>query len=75
MSDMNKTITFEEAKELLGIIPMTNEEWLHTMNTVQLAEFLNDVSLKSLFAGQMHDLPKLNGTKQWVVWLKQTHKE
>ena len=40
-------MTFEEAKKRLGIVdrnplPMTNEQWLRSLNTEELAEFLAD---------------------------------
>ena len=68
--------------------PMTNEEWLHTLNTEQLAEFLWNYTHDIIFDYERIRNPILremplknilgdNCTKKgaWVEWLKQPHKE
>ena len=73
--DMGKNVQLLGCSLFVPKEPKTNEQWLKSLNTEQLADVLNGISLESLFAGQMHDLPKRNGTKAWVEWLKQQHKE
>lgn len=54
--------------------PMTNEEYLHTLNTEQLADVLADVSLWiHPFMKQKNRFELLK--KQFYEWLKQQHKE
>lgn len=62
---------------------MTNEEWLHTLNTEQLAEVLNKIFMTRTFChicpeGGVCDIGyecKYHGgnTKDFVEWLKQPH--
>lgn len=53
-------------------LPMTNEEWIHTLNTEQLAEVLADVALSvHPFMKQKNRFKLLK--KQFYEWLKQPH--
>lgn len=47
--------------------PMTNEEWLHTLNTEQLAEWLT-------FKRKLIRIPETN-YEAWLRWLKEKHHE
>ena len=51
-----------------GKVEVTNEEWLNTLNTEQLATFLAIVQ----YDGTDLTLKK-NHVKKWVEWLKQPH--
>ena len=52
--------------------PLTNEEWLHTLNTEQLAEVFADVSLWiHPFMKQKNRFELLK--KQFHGWLKEKH--
>ena len=53
-----------------GEVEITNEEWLNTLNTEQLATFLAIVQ----YDGTDLTLKK-NHVEKWVEWLKQPHKE
>lgn len=55
-----------------GEIVRTNEEWLHTMNTEQLADVLSDFYLM----GVSHGINGMDITQRanFVEWLKQPHK-
>ena len=52
--------------------PMTNEEWLHTMNTVQLADKLTDFSFWLVPTIPTED-KREQIRKKIVMWLKQQH--
>jgi len=51
--------------------PMTNEEWLHTLNTEQLAEILVCMAEDKSEAKTVHK----ENVGKCVWWLKQPHKE
>ena len=82
MQDRDSVITFEEAKERLGIKPMTNEEYLKSLNTEQLAEWLGNTFdlcgagcskcfIKEFcFDEHNNKMP----TELFVEWLKEIHK-
>lgn len=66
-------------QEEIGLQEMTNEEWLQSLNTEQLAEFLNaiirvapydELEPKSFWE---HLHPYDGGKKGIVEWLKQPH--
>lgn len=50
--------------------PMTNEEWLHTLNTEQLAEILVYMAEDKSETKTVHK----ENVGKCVWWLKQTHK-
>ena len=54
-------------------VEMTNEEWLHSLNTEQLAGWISKVTIDAWFRQVNNELPKPNGAKEWVEWLKQPH--
>ena len=64
---------------------MTNEEWLHTLNTEQLAEWICSVREKCYYCGakQISDRDNCpfrdgkcrNNKHEFEMWLKQPHKE
>lgn len=57
-----------------GIIePMTNEEWLHTMNAEQLAEFLVMIQMSVMHPVKRGAVDMEKFTEEVVVWLKQPH--
>ena len=69
-----------------GEITQTNEEWLHTLNTEQKAEWLTNVINTNpcgylLFCDEcsLNDKCKEDdyptNTETWVEWLKQPHRE
>ena len=51
----------------------TNEEHLRSLNTEQLAEWISKVTIDAWFRQVNNELPKPNGAKEWVEWLKQPH--
>ena len=56
--------------------PMTNEEYLRSLNTEQLAEFMGDIwgrgYLTSHFEGNL-EFGKKQDKAYWEMWLKQPH--
>ena len=66
-----------------GEVQMTNEEWLHTLNTEQLADVLNKMTLSCYICGQdgvredtRHCVfGKCTGKEDILVWLKQPYSE
>lgn len=56
--------------------PMTEQEWLHTLNTEQLAEFLCEVwgGIDEIINIMSED-GEINKKDAFVRWLKQPHKE
>lgn len=55
--------------------PVTNEEWLRSLNTEQLAKFLSDETLDSFYRHAYGDLPRINGTFALMEWLNSPHEE
>ena len=55
--------------------PMTNEEYIHSLNTEHLAEWISKVTIDAWFRQVNNELPKPNGAKEWAEWLKQPHEE
>ena len=53
--------------------PMTNEEWLKSCNTNELAKFLSDATIDAFFRHGSGELPRINGTEAWTRWLKEKH--
>ena len=65
-----------------GEIEVTNEEWLHTLNTEQLAEFLADKCnevVETVLSDASCDIGDIDNDDYWyrradfVEWLKQPH--
>ena len=63
-----------------GEVPMTNEEWLRSLNTEQLAEFLNLIIRVGPYENEPKDFWEHvygrggeHGAKSIVEWLKQPH--
>ena len=83
MPESDTVITFEEAKERLGIKPMTNEQWLRSLNSEQLAEYLAD-KFNEVVDFVLHEVDEnaedIEPDDYWyrqdvmVEWLKQPHK-
>jgi hypothetical protein len=55
--------------------PLTNEEYIKSLNTEQLAEWISKVTIDAWFRQVNNELPKPNGAKEWAEWLKQPHEE
>lgn len=78
-------MTLEEAKARLGIVerksmPMTNEEYLRSATTEQLAEFLWERINGAFNSGYAcchlkQDKDYVGRYKKFVEWLKQPHSE
>jgi hypothetical protein len=71
-------MTLKEAKEMLGIvdrqpIPMTNEEYLKSCNTEQLADKLTDFSFWLVPTIPTED-KREQIRKKIELWLKEKHK-
>lgn len=81
MSDRNSVITFEEAKERLGIKPMTNEQWLRSLDAEQLAKWIIDVTQYCFECGLninnclLCPFGKCGDVGSMVEWLKEIHNE
>ena len=65
-----------------GEVEQTNEEWIHTLNTEQLAEFLADkcnevvetvLSDESCYIGDIDNDDYWYRRADFVEWLKQPH--
>lgn len=61
---------YERHKEVL-----TNEEWLHTLNTEQLAEWITELSDQCTIRHQCELCDGWCDEKRVVEWLKQPHRE
>ena len=55
--------------------PMNNEEWLHTMNAEQLAEFLVMIQMSVMHPVKRGAVDMEKFIEEVVMWLKQPHKE
>ena len=55
--------------------PMTNEEWLKSCNTEQLAEWIAHQSLIALLENQNNHSLRMTYPAYWVEWLKQPRRE
>ena len=53
---------------------MTNEEWLHTMNAEQLAEFLVMIQMSVMHPVKRGAVDTEKFIEEVVEWLKQPHK-
>ena len=73
VQDRDTVITFEEAKERLGIKPMTNEKYIHSLNTEQLAEWIASVVQKAIAIKENNGIVMLESAIWWEEWLKQPH--
>ena len=68
-----------------GEITQTNEEWIHTLNTEQLAELICSVHEKCYYCGAKRvsereycpfgDGKCRNNKHEFAMWLKQPHRE
>ena len=56
-----------------GEVQMTNEEWLHTMNAEQLAEFLVMIQMSVMHPVKRGAVDMEKFTEEVVAWLKQQH--
>ena len=54
-------------------VPMTNEEWLHTMNAEQLAEFLVMIQMSVMHPVKRGAVDMEKFIEEVVMWLKQPH--
>ena len=58
-----------------GEVQMTNEEWLRSCTTEQLAEWLAHHSRFVYECGEKKITPKTMYEEDWEWWLKQPHKD
>ena len=56
-----------------GEIEPTNEEWLHSLNTEQLAEWIASVVQKAISIKESNGIVMLESAIWWDEWLKQPH--
>ena len=57
-------------------VELTNEEWIKSANTEQLAEFFHGIVIRAMQAtwdGKKPDYPAY--LSDWKKWLKQPHRE
>lgn len=54
--------------------PMTNEEWLHTLNTEHLAEWIAHQTMIALLENQNNHSLRMTYPAYWVEWLKKPHR-
>lgn len=73
INDANRMTTCEFCGGTGVIKPMTNEEWLKSCNTNELAKFLSDATIDAFFRHASGELPRINGTEAWTRWLKEKH--
>ena len=52
---------------------MTNEEWLRSCNTEQLAEWIAHQTMIALLENQNNHSLRMTYPAYWVEWLKQPH--
>jgi hypothetical protein len=55
--------------------PKTEQEWLHTLNTEQLAKWIAHQTMIALLENQNNHSLRMTYPAYWVEWLKQPHKE
>ena len=55
--------------------PQTNEEYIKSLDTEQLAEWMAHQSLIALLENQNNHSLRMTYPAYWVEWLKQPHKE
>ena len=60
-------------KEEIGLQDMTNEEWLHTMNAEQLAEFLVMIQMSVMHPVKRGAVDMEKFIEEVIEWLKQPH--
>ena len=74
-------MTFEEAKKRLGIVdrtplPMTNEEWLKSLSTEELANYIATQCADAVRLWREMQYWTANEkckSNRWYVWLKEKH--
>lgn len=83
MPESDTVITFEEAKERLGIKPMTNEEWFASLSTEEKAKWMFRLTYKCYWCGREYEKTKkynekecpfhkcLEDSKGFKKWLKE----
>ena len=54
-----------------GKLVLTNEKWLHTLNTEQLADVIADFYLLGFTHG--HNQMDITSRTKWLEWLKEEH--
>ena len=54
-------------------VKMTNEEWLRSCNTEQLAEWIAHQTMIALLENQNNHSLRMTYPAYWVEWLKQPH--
>lgn len=57
-----------------GEIELTEQEWLQTASTEQLAEWIAEQCSNAVMEGT-YDVSKLRKKRYWVEWLKKPHTE
>lgn len=80
MQDRDSVITFEEAKERLGIKPMTNEEYIRTCSTAELVHVIHLMTTSCYVCGsdgvdyrRCYFRKQCTGPKEIEEWLKEPH--
>ena len=82
INDANRMTTCEFCGGKGIVEPLTNEEWLHTLNTEQLAGFLADKCnevVETVLSDASCDIGDIDNDDYWyrqadfVEWLKEKH--
>ncbi len=68
--DIPEWIELEEEREH----SMTNEEWLKSLSTRELAAWLDKFSGFMYNSGKNHVPPKIINKNEWQAWLTEKHK-
>lgn len=70
-------ITAEQEKEIKRVAhkPMTEQEYLQTCNTKQLAEWIASVVQKAISIKENNGIVMLESAIWWGEWLKQPHED
>ena len=63
----------DEHLECDNYTPLTNEGWLRTATTEQLAEWIASVVQKAISIKKNNGIVMLESAIWWVEWLKQPH--
>ena len=63
----------DEHEECEHYKPMTNEDWVRSCNTEQLAEWISSVVQKAISIKENNGIVMLESAIWWDEWLKQPH--
>ena len=64
----------DEHEECDAYSPLTNFQRI-TASPEALAEFISKATIAAWFAQANSELPKPNGSREWLAWLKQESEE